>query len=137
VTTADAQRWLDGLKVASQTAKNFRTTLGTLFAFGESRGYISRGQNPVEAAHKIKVRSGSVEIFTPAEIERLLRAASPGFLPCLAIGAFAGPRSAEFAPRMERRCSCGQAYRGRGAQGHNSFPSGGAHRRQPRAWLAP
>ena len=47
VTGADVQRWLDGLKVAPQTAKNFRTVLGTLFGFAESRGYIFKGGNPV------------------------------------------------------------------------------------------
>jgi hypothetical protein len=34
-------------------------------------------------------------IFTPSEIGKLLAVASPAFLPCLAIGAFAGLRSAE------------------------------------------
>src|SRR5207244_3281638 len=40
VATADVQRWLDGLKLAPQTAKNFRRVLGTLFRFAEARGYI-------------------------------------------------------------------------------------------------
>ena len=34
-------------------------------------------------------------IFTPPEISRLLAAASPDFVSCLALGAFAGLRSAE------------------------------------------
>jgi integrase len=44
------------------------------------------------------VNGGDVEVFTPSEIARLLDAAketSPDFLPCIAIGAFAGLRSAE------------------------------------------
>jgi integrase len=51
--------------------------------------------NPVEGVERVKVRSRDVEIFTPDEIARLLFAASEDFLPALAIGAFAGLRSAE------------------------------------------
>jgi integrase len=64
-----------------------------LFEFAVARGYAS--DNPVVSAESVKVSGGDVQIFTPAEIERLLKAASPAFLPCLAIGAFAGLRSAE------------------------------------------
>lgn len=43
-----------------------------------------------------KVRGdGEISIFTPSETARLRSAASPEFLPCIAIAAFAGLRSAE------------------------------------------
>ena len=58
-----------------------------------ARGYAS--DNPVVVVESIEVRGGDVSIFTPTEITRLLAAASPEFLPCLASGAFAGLRSAE------------------------------------------
>ncbi len=95
VTGADVQRWLDGLKVAPQTAKNFRTVLGTLFGFAESRGYIFKGGNPVEDVEHISANGGAIEIYTPAEIADLLKAAPKEFLPFVALGAFAGLRSAE------------------------------------------
>ena len=95
VTTGDVQRWLDGLKVAPQTAKNFRTVLGTLFSFAESRGYIFKGGNPVEDTESISGKGGEITIYSPAEIGALLKAASVDFLPMLALGAFAGLRSAE------------------------------------------
>lgn len=95
ITTADVQGWLDELEVAPQTAKNFRTVIGTLFAFAEARGYIMRGGNPVEAVEAITANGGSIEIYTPTEIAKLLKAASPDFLPFIALGAFAGLRSAE------------------------------------------
>ena len=41
------------------------------------------------------MNGGNVEVFTPSELPSLLAAASPDFLPCLAVGAFAGLRSAE------------------------------------------
>jgi integrase len=101
VTTADIQDWLDGLKndgeaISPQSYRNYRTVLHTLFSFAVSKGYTV--DNPVEGVEKIKVRNGDVHVFKPEEIARLLDAARlhyPDFLPCLAIGAFAGVRSAE------------------------------------------
>lgn len=95
ITTADVQRWLDGLKLAPQTAKNFRTVLHTLFAFAESRGYIFKGGNPVADTEQISANGGAIEIYSPDEIAALLKAASPEFLPVVALGAFASLRSAE------------------------------------------
>jgi site-specific recombinase XerD len=96
VTTTDVQDWLDGLKLKPQNYQNFRTVLHTLFKFAVARSYAA--DNPVAGVERVKVNSGDVQIFTPTEITRLLEAAkdhSPDFLPCLAIGAFAGLRSAE------------------------------------------
>jgi integrase len=95
VTTADVQKYLDGLKLAPQTVKNFRTVIGTLFSFAESRGYVHKGGNVVEATENISVNGGNIEIFSPSEISALLKSASQEFLPFLALGAFAGLRSAE------------------------------------------
>jgi hypothetical protein len=47
VTTADCQRYLDGLKGASSTRNATRQVLWRLFAHCESRGYLPRGSNPV------------------------------------------------------------------------------------------
>lgn len=93
VTTADVQSWLDGQKLKPQAYTNFRRVLHLLFQFAVARGYAA--DNPVEGVERVKVNGGEIEIFTPAEIARLLSAASPEFLPSLAIGAFAGLRSAE------------------------------------------
>lgn len=93
VTTSDIQTWLDAHNLTAQSYKNFRTVLNLLFEFGVARSYAS--DNPVEGVERVKVRAGDTLIYTPLELSRLLRAASPEFLPCLAIGAFAGLRSAE------------------------------------------
>ncbi len=93
VTTADVQAWLDSQKLAPQSYKNFRTVLNLLFEFAVARGFAA--DNPVAGVESVKVKGGTCEIFTPAEITRLLAAASPDFLAALAIGAFAGLRSAE------------------------------------------
>jgi integrase len=95
VTGPDVQGWLDRRKVAPQTAKNFRTVLFTLFSFAESRGYILKGSNPVADTESISTNGGAIEIYSPAEIAALLKAAPVEFVPFLVLGAFAGLRAAE------------------------------------------
>ena len=95
VTTAEIQEWLDKKKKLSpQTHVNFRRVVHLLFKFAVARGYAL--DNQVDGVERIKVRNGGgITIFTPVEITRLISAASKDFLPCIAIGAFAGLRSAE------------------------------------------
>lgn len=93
VTTSDIQTWLDGLKLSPQSYSNYRRVLHLLFQFAVARGYAA--DNPVTGAEKIKIRNGEIGIFHPDEIARLLDAADKDFRPCLALGAFAGLRSAE------------------------------------------
>ncbi len=93
VTTAQAQAWFDALNLSPQSYKNYRTVAHLFFEFAVARGYAA--DNPIAGVEKLKVRASEAEVFTPAEIRKLLAAAAPDFLPCLAIGAFAGLRSAE------------------------------------------
>lgn len=85
--------WLRGLDVAGQTRNNFRTVLSAFFEFGKVRGYATH--NPVTGTAKAKVVRGTPEIFTPEQMRTVLEKAPAEFLPYLAIGAFAGLRSAE------------------------------------------
>jgi integrase len=95
------QVWLDNLNVRGRTKKNYLRVIGALFRFAISRKYL-----PKDAADEIKAvqpprnDTGEIEIFTPAEIREVLAAARPEMIPFLAIGAFAGLRSAEIA-RLE------------------------------------
>lgn len=93
VTTAQIQAWFDGLNLSPQSYKNFRTVVHLFFGFAVARGYAA--DNPVAGVERLKVRAGEAEFYTPTEIRGLLAAAASSFLPCLAIGAFAGLRSAE------------------------------------------
>jgi len=102
ISTADASRWLDSLKgrngraLGPRTKKNFRTILYTLFQFAEAHGYVSKGMNPVAGVERTSGKSGApIEIFTPAEMAELIKAASKELLPALCLGGFAGLRSAE------------------------------------------
>lgn len=101
VTTGDVQDWLDAQKLAAQHYRNFRTVLNTLFEHARARSYCF--DNPIEGVEKIKVpNGGSIAIFSPDEITKLLAASSPDFLPVIALGAFAGLRTAEI-ERIEWR----------------------------------
>lgn len=93
VTTAEIQSWLDSHKLSAQSYQNNRRVVHLLFEHCVARGYAV--DNPVAQTETLEVRGGDTEVFTPAQIEKLLAAASEEFLPCLAIGAFAGLRSAE------------------------------------------
>jgi len=100
VTTPDLQSWLDGLKLSSQSYANYRRVVHLLFEHGVARGACA--DNPAADVERPKVRNGEVQIFTPDETRRLLTAATEDFLPCLALGMFAGLRSAEI-ERLEWR----------------------------------
>lgn len=101
VQTADVQAWLDRMKLAPRSVRNYRNALATLFSFAESRGYLAKGSNPIADTEQVTTNGdGKIEIFTPAEVTRLLACAPADFLPLIALGAFAGLRSAE-ALRLE------------------------------------
>ena len=93
VTTAEVQAWLDSHRLSAQSYVNNRRVAHVLFGFAVARGYAA--DNPVAAVETLKVSGGEAAVFTPTQINKLLAAASPEFLPSLAIGAFAGLRSAE------------------------------------------
>ena len=93
VTTAEIQAWLDRKQLAAQTYQNFRRVIHLFFEFSVARGYAS--ENPAAKVESVEIRGGKTEIFTPDQITKLLSAAPTDFLPSLAIGAFAGLRSAE------------------------------------------
>jgi site-specific recombinase XerD len=96
IQTRDVQKWIEGLKLGSQTQKSFRTVLHTFFEFGISRGHVL--SNPVKGTEDIQVRRGTIGIFSPDEMARLLeaaRATNPAVLPVLILGGFCGLRTAE------------------------------------------
>jgi integrase len=99
VTAANVQAWLDSQKKANgdslstQSYANNRRVVGLLCKFAASRGYAH--ENVVEQVDKVKIKNGDCEVFTPDEAQKLMANAPQDFLPCLALGLFAGIRSAE------------------------------------------
>jgi integrase len=93
VTTAEVQEWLDSQKFSAQGYSDYRSRAHLLFQFAVARGYAV--DNPVAGVERVKLRAGDIEVFTPTEMAGLLKAAPAEYLPCLALGGFAGLRSAE------------------------------------------
>lgn len=96
ISQRDLQRWLNDLKVAGRTKNNFRGLLVTLFKFARAHGYLPSGlPTAAEGLGKAKEHSGEIGILTPEHMIKLLGVASERLIPLLAIGGFAGLRTAE------------------------------------------
>jgi len=90
------QAWLDKLDLAPRSKRNFMLVIRSLFGFAISRKYLPKNAlDEVKAVQMPKEDDSEVEIFTPAEMREVLAAARPEMVPFLAVGAFAGLRSAE------------------------------------------
>lgn len=87
--------FLDGLKLSDRSRDNFRLAIGTLFEFAKSRRYVPTDWNGMTYVERIGNDEGEITIFTPAELESFLSRSRTEMIPFLAIGAFAGLRSAE------------------------------------------
>ena len=96
ITTGELDQWLRGLDVAARTRNNLRTSVTTFFSFCQRHGYLQKNvPTEAEGLRRAKVRDGSIAILRPAQMEALLKAATPEMIPFLALGGFAGLRAAE------------------------------------------
>ena len=96
ITVDELDDWLRALPYSPQSRTNYRTIIGLLFSYAESRGIIER--NPILRTAKPKLVDRPPEIFAIDELRGLLEAGNrvaPEVVPMLAIGAFAGLREAE------------------------------------------
>ena len=98
VKTNELDAWLHDLDLSAQSVNNYRSRIAALFSYGLKREYIER--NPVSSVDKIKLIDEVPGIFAPEQIQNLLDSAPADLLPCLALCAFAGLRTAEML-RME------------------------------------
>jgi integrase len=97
VTVADINRFLANLKRLGPTSRNnIRRNLITMFGFAKKQGYLHPDRKTAaELSEAFKIPDTKIEIFTPEEMEALLLSAHARILPLIAIGGFAGIRSAE------------------------------------------
>jgi integrase len=102
VTVTDINRFLDGLKKLGPVSKNgIRRNIVTLFVFAKKQGYLHPDRKTAaEQTESFKEPETEIKIFTPEEMQSLLLTAHARILPLIAIGGFAGIRSAEVA-RLE------------------------------------
>jgi integrase len=95
VMTAPMEAWLSHIGGGARTRNNLRCSLVTLFHFARKRGYLARGvTTEADEIGRNDVQASEANIYTPAELEKLLHTADPRVLPFVAIGAFCGLRSA-------------------------------------------
>ncbi len=97
ITTADINRFLTGLDGLGPVSRNgIRRNIVTMFSFAKKQGYLHPDRKTAaEQSESFKVPDTGIEIFTPDEMLRILLAANARILPLIAIGGFAGIRSAE------------------------------------------
>ncbi|MCF7732941.1 MAG: site-specific integrase, partial [Akkermansiaceae bacterium] len=97
VTVADINRFLKGLASLGPVSRNgIRRNIVTMFGFAKRHGYLHPDRKTAaEQSESFKEPETEIEIFTPGEMEKILLAAHARILPLIAIGAFAGIRSAE------------------------------------------
>jgi integrase len=87
--------WFENLRVSPRSHNNFLRTLRTFFRFAQRHGWLSKDVDLLERVEKRSEKRTPVEIFTPSQLAAILGEASPEVAPCIALGAFAGLRSAE------------------------------------------
>ena len=93
ITTLQCDSWLKNLALAPRSRNAYRLVLNTFFSFAVQRGYCT--DNPITATGTAKAIDKPPEVFTPEQIRSLLGKASDELIPFIAIGAFAGLRTAE------------------------------------------
>ena len=93
ITSADVDQWIQSLYVGPQTQNNFRAVLSAMWTFSVRRGYAAT--NIIQLVDKTSVVRDHIPTLSVEQLTRLLSAASPEYLPVLAIGAFAGLRPEE------------------------------------------
>jgi integrase len=93
IIVAEIETWLHGLELSPQSINNYRAIVCAFFEYAKKRELIEK--NPVSAVEKVKLIDSAPEIFTPAELSKLLANSPLTLLPALVIQAFAGLRTAE------------------------------------------
>jgi integrase len=93
--TAELDAWLGGLGFAAKTKNGMRIILVAWGNWAEGRGYLVKGGSPFPAMVRYKETKASVSIFTPESIANLLTSVDATLKPFIALGAFAGLRTAE------------------------------------------
>ena len=81
--------------VSPRSKNNARGTVGAFFKFCKERGWLPKDHDGISLIPKFKEKPTDITIFTPWEVAQLLTFSRLEIVPFLAIGAFAGLRTAE------------------------------------------
>jgi integrase len=93
--TSELDAWLGGIKLGPTSKNDIRKMLRACGNWAEKQGYLVKGANPFAGMVRYKEAKTPVSIFTPEQIASLFKKADDVLRPYLAIGAFAGLRTAE------------------------------------------
>jgi integrase len=91
----DVAAFFQQLGLSPCSHNNFMRTLRTFLSFAQRHGWLSKEIDLLCKVEKRGEKRAPVEIFTPSELAALLGNASFELALCIALGAFAGLRSAE------------------------------------------
>jgi len=98
VTTLQMEGWLSALGMTGRTRNNVRASLVTLFHFARKRGYLPRSiATEADEIGRSTAAVSAANVYSAAELVKLLAAADAVILPVVAIGAFSGLRAASIA----------------------------------------
>jgi len=81
--------------ISGRTKNNYLQAINVLLAFAKKQKYVPRDFAVMDEVDQAEEDEFDIEIFTAEEITKILAAVRPEALPALAIGAFAGIRTAE------------------------------------------
>ena len=95
VTTGQLSDYFRDLKVSPRSKNNTRATVGAFFTFCKDRGWLPRDHEGISMVQKFKERPTDITIYSSWEVAQFLRFARTELMPFVAIGAFAGLRTAE------------------------------------------
>ncbi len=95
VTTGQLSDYFRDMDVSPRSKNNARATVGAFFTFCKERGWLARDHEGVSMVQKFKERPTDITIYSPWEVAQFLRFARTELVPFVAIGAFAGLRTAE------------------------------------------
>ena len=103
IQAEDLRDYLNAKRVGLVSKENRRQMLVVLFNFAKTQGWLRANQETeADALGTYKIKRRDVEIYTPAEISRLLNAAESDFLPYLALIAFGRVRREELHNGLSR-----------------------------------
>jgi hypothetical protein len=98
ITAHDLDEYLSDASYAPRTRHNQRSGIIVLFNYARRKGYLPEDRKHVaEKSEEIKFKKPPVEIYSPEQAEALVSLCDKKLVPFIAIGLFAGIRSAELA----------------------------------------
>ncbi len=97
LTTAEIDLWLKKLKLEPRTQNNYRAAVVQLFNYAKTKAKALPHWLPHAAESSIRVKEPTkdTEIYTPAEMQKIMDGIPASLRPCIALRAFSGIRNEE------------------------------------------